>query len=174
MEDAASRPRRLARVQTGRMRVTLRMVLDCSPDAAWEAVTSPAGMEHVAAPILSFRSLEPGGFPDRWPEGEHRVEVLALGLVPVGVHVLRIRRSTRRGARIQEDDGRATGGPLALLTGWRHRIAVAPAPGGRTLYRERLDVGGGPAAVLAWPALWALWQWRGARWRALAALLPLV
>jgi hypothetical protein len=46
---------------------------------------------------------------------------------------------------------------------------VAPAPGqpGKTLWRDRLVIGG-PTAALLWPMLWATWQWRAARIRALA------
>jgi hypothetical protein len=48
-------------------------------------------------------------------------------------------------------------------------MAVAPAPGdpGRTLWRDRLVIGG-PAAAALWPVLWTVWQWRGARLRQLA------
>ena len=48
-------------------------------------------------------------------------------------------------------------------------VVVSPAPGDplRTLWRERLVIGGAAAPAL-WPVLWATWQWRGARLRALA------
>jgi len=48
-------------------------------------------------------------------------------------------------------------------------MAVSPAPGdpGRTLWRERLVIGGAAAPAL-WPVLWAVWQWRAARLRSLA------
>ena len=52
---------------------------------------------------------------------------------------------------------------------WDHQMAVSPAPGdaSKTLWRDRLVIGGGAAPAL-WPVLWATWQWRGARLRALA------
>ena len=37
----------------------------------------------------------------------------------------------------------------------------------RTLWRDRLVIDG-PTAPLLWPVLWGVWQWRGARIRALA------
>ena len=60
-------------------------------------------------------------------------------------------------------------GPLAALDVWDHQMAVSPAPGDgtRTLWRERLVIGGRAAPAL-WPVLWATWQWRGARLRSLA------
>ena len=43
-------------------------------------------------------------------------------------------------------------------------MAVSPAPGDppKTLWRDRLVIGGAIAPVL-WPVLWSIWQWRGAR-----------
>ncbi|MBN9187116.1 MAG: hypothetical protein J0I62_01265, partial [Microbacterium sp.] len=37
----------------------------------------------------------------------------------------------------------------------------------KTLWRDRLVIGGRAAPAL-WPVLWATWQWRAARIRALA------
>ena len=67
------------------------------------------------------------------------------------------------------DSGIPLTGPLAALDVWDHQMAVSPAPGDgtRTLWRERLVIGGRAAPAL-WPVLWATWQWRGARLRALA------
>ena len=46
---------------------------------------------------------------------------------------------------------------------------MSPAPGqpGKTLWRDRLVIGG-PTAPLLWPVLWGVWQWRAARVKALA------
>jgi hypothetical protein len=71
--------------------------------------------------------------------------------------------------RIFRDSGIPLTGPLASLDVWDHQLAVSPAPGdpSRTLWRERLTIGG-RAAPLLWPGLWATWQWRAVRIRALA------
>ena len=55
------------------MRVRLNLLLDCPPDAAWEAVHSPAVFQAVSGPITTAQSLEADGFPDRWADTEHRV-----------------------------------------------------------------------------------------------------
>ena len=62
------------------MPVTLDLVLDCPPDAAWEAVHAPAVFRAVSGPWTTVESLEPGGFPERWPGGEHRVRLRLLGV----------------------------------------------------------------------------------------------
>ena len=151
-----------------RMRVLLKSVLDCEPDAAWRAIRSPQVMREAAWPLLGFVSLERDGFPDSWPPGPHPAAVLALGAVPVGEQVIDISFSHRAGARIQTDAGRSVSGPMTAVTTWRHSIAIAPAEGGGTLYRDQLVFSAGLATAALWPAYWAFWQWRMLRIRQLA------
>ena len=161
------------------MRVLLKLELDCGVDAAWHAIRSPLVMRQVAAPLMGYWSLESGipprtGFPETWPPGEHPLEVTALTVLTVGEHVVTIsypqqtllRR--RDGVRMVRDRGRATSGPLTVLTRLEHTMAVAPAGGGRTLFRDQLKFSAGILTPLLWPAFWAFWQWRGIRLRQLA------
>ncbi|CAN5196405.1 hypothetical protein BH09ACT6_BH09ACT6_20660 [soil metagenome] len=154
------------------MRVMLKFVLDCEPDAAWRALQSPAVFREVSAPLLTVRSLEPGGFSTTWPEGRSRVEVEALGLIPLGRQIIDIDRSHTQhsGVRIVHDKGRGVTGALKLATVWDHRMAVSadPAGTGKTLYRDRLIVGAGVMTPALWTSLWAFWQLRGVRLRQLA------
>lgn len=151
------------------MRILLRLELDCSPDAAWRAIRSPAVFTSVSRPFTAFSSLEPGGFPELWPAGDHRVLVRALGLVDAGTQNIGISfPQTRPGVRMMQDSGPPLAGALSLITHWRHRLAVSALPDGRTLYRDELRVDAGAATLLVWPVLWAFWQWRGYRMRSLA------
>lgn len=143
------------------MRVLLKMTLDCSPDAAWRALRSPSVMTEVAFPLLAFESLEEGGFPEVWPGGPHRVEVRLAGLVPVGEQEIDTAFEQHGDVRIVRDTGRAVVGPMTLVTRFRHSMAVSAAPGGRTLYRDQLEIDAGLATPLVWLAYWAFWQWRG-------------
>jgi hypothetical protein len=143
------------------MHVQVKMVLRCSPDAAWDAVRSPSRFRRVSRPFLFFRSLEAGGFPTSWPVGDHRVRVRGpLALFPLGEQTISISYSEHAGIRIMQDAGCATSGILTTITRWRHRIAIAPTADGRTLYRDRLDFSAGPLTPLVWLGLWAFWQWR--------------
>lgn len=151
------------------MRVLLKLVLDCDPDAAWQAIRSPRVFREVSSPLLSFTSLEPAGFPELWPQGEHPVSVRALGLVPSGTQSIVITTPpARNGVRRVIDTGRGLSGPLTLITEWEHTMAVSAAPGGRTLYRDQLKFSAGPLTLLAWPAFWVFWQWRALQLRRLA------
>jgi ligand-binding SRPBCC domain-containing protein len=150
------------------MRVALKLVLDCPPDAAWEALQSPDVFREQYHPLANIEPVDPPTFPERWPDGPSLLRITSFsGLVPLGDQLIDLTRVERGDARILQDSGHAVTGPLAPLTLWRHRMAVAPAEDGKTLYRDRLDFRG-PVAVAFWPVLWELWQFRGGRMKKLA------
>ena len=158
-----------SRVQTSRVRILLKLELDCTPDVAWKAIRSPAVLERVSFPLTAFTSLEAGGFPEIWQGGDHHVLVKAFGVADVGTQNIGISfPKPRNGARIMRDSGPPLSGPLATLTRWQHQLAVSALPDGRTLYRDQLRFSAGAATLLVWPMLWAFWQWRGYRMRRLA------
>lgn len=143
------------------MRVQLKLVLDAPPDAVWAALRSPSVLAEVAHPFFSFEPLSPRGLPRFWTEGEHPVAASVLwGTIPVGEQLIDIHFRERGGVRIVEDDGGPVSGPLAVVTRWRHRMAVSAAPGGGTLYRDRLDISAGLLTPFVWLGAWAFWQWR--------------
>lgn len=157
--------------QTGRMRVGLKQVLDCEPEAAWDAIRSPRVLRELYAPALALEPLADEGFPEFWRDGDElpcRVSAL-WGTIPLGEQTVAISIYDRGDARILEDHGGPTSGALGLVRTWRHRMAVSPAPGGGTLYRDRLDFSAGVLSAAAWPVLWSAWQGRGARIRQLAS-----
>jgi ligand-binding SRPBCC domain-containing protein len=150
------------------MRVALKLVLDCPPDAAWQALQSPAVFREVYQPLADVEPLDPPTFPEVWPDGPTLLRITSVsGLVPLGEQLMDLSRIERDGVRILEDRGHAVTGPLAALTLWRHRMAVSATGEGTTLYRERLDFRG-PASVPFWPVLWELWQFRAGKLKKLA------
>ena len=150
-----------SRLHTGAMRILLKLELDCAPEVAWRAIRSPAVLKQVAFPLLGFDSLEPDGFPETWDEGPHPVSVKALGLVGIGEQIIGISYPRGHdGAQVVRDSGIGLRGPLALVDDWQHSMAVSPAAGGRTLYRDQLVFHAGPAGLLLWPMYWVFWQWR--------------
>lgn len=162
--------------KTWAVRILLKSLLDCDPDAAWRAMQSPTAFREVALPWLEFRS-DDGGFPTVWGDGAHNVRVCALGAISIGKQAIRLSASGSReaGMRILRDTGGGTGGLLAAIPQLDHRMAIAPDPAGpdpdgrlRTLYRDQLIVRAGMLTPVAWYTLWAFWQWRGIRLRQLA------
>lgn len=152
------------------MRVLSKFVIDCDADAAWRALHSPRVIAEVYGPLLDMQPLE--AIPPRWEHGQNAAVGLSIGgIIPLGRQLISITDAERTvdgvRVRILRDSGIPLTGPLAALDVWDHQMAVSPLPEGRTLWRERL-VFDGAAAPLLWPTLWAMWQWRGARIRAIA------
>jgi hypothetical protein len=156
------------------MHIQLNLTLDCPADAAWVGITSPAGLRSVSAPILVFRSLEDGGFTERWTEGEHPVAITALGFLPAGKQIIDISFSETPGgvvwagggaggaggSRTVTDSGRGLSWPLTLVKSWNHQMTVSPRADGRTDYRDRLDFEAGILTPAFWLGYWVFWQWR--------------
>ncbi|MFG6402778.1 hypothetical protein [Microbacterium sp. P04] len=155
------------------MRILLKFVIDCDADAAWRALHSPAAVAELYGPLMRMEPL--AELPPTFAPGtDAPVELSVAGIIPMGRQLISVsekRLTDASGApvRIFRDSGIPLTGPLASLDVWDHQMAVSPAPGDptRTLWRDRLVIGG-PTAPLLWPSLWAAWQWRGVRIRALA------
>lgn len=156
------------------MRILLKLVLDCDADAAWRALHSPRAVAELYGPLMELEPMGAGGLPTSLEAGaDVPVRLSLAGTIPLGaqlIHVSDRHLDTPGGpVRVLRDSGIPLTGPLASLDVWDHQMAVSPAPGdpGRTLWRERLVIGG-PTAAALWPVLWATWQWRGIRLRQLA------
>jgi hypothetical protein len=151
------------------MRVLLKLELDCDPDDAWRAIRSPEIFQEVMYPLSQFKSLEVGGFTERWEPGEHPVKVLMLGRFLVGQQVIRVSfDEDEPGTRIMRDTGRGLSGLLAVITQWDHSMAISAGSDGKTLYRDQLTFSAGALSILLWPLYWAFWQWRAAALKRLA------
>ena len=161
------------RCQTGRMRILLKLVLDCDADAAWRALHSPRAVADLYGPFVELVPMDAAGLPSRLDPGADVPVRMRVAGAPLGDQLIHISERHTEDAhgpvRILRDSGIPLTGPLASLDVWDHQMAVSPAPGdaSKTLWRDRLVIGGGAAPAL-WPVLWATWQWRGARLRALA------
>ncbi|GAA2241493.1 hypothetical protein N1031_12120 [Herbiconiux moechotypicola] len=154
------------------MRVLLKLILDCDPDAAWRAIRSPAVFREVSSPLVEIESLSVEGFPTVWEPGVHPVELRGGGVLPIGQQVIRLTFETAEqgSTRILHDSGAGLRGAVSGIKLWDHKMAVAPDPAGtgKTLYRDQLVIGAGLLTPFAWYGLWAFWQWRGRRLQQLA------
>lgn len=156
------------------MRIMLKLVVDTDADAAWRALHSPRAVAELYGPVMDLASLEPGGLPTTWEPGDDvAVQLSMAGALPMGRQLIHFSERATHDAngpvRIFRDSGIPLTGPLASLDVWDHQMAISAAPGDptKTLWRDRLVIGG-PTAAALWPVLWSIWQWRGARIRALA------
>lgn len=145
--------------------VFLRLTLDCEPDAAWKAIANPAVFTAVSAPLMRVSSREKGGFPKAWTAtGPHEVSLRLLGIIPMGHQLIDVSFTERPGGvRMMIDAGKPVSGPLKIVSGWDHRMAVSAADGNKTLYRDRLVVKAGLLTPLVFIGMWTFWQIRGAK-----------
>ena len=146
----------------------LKQELDCEPDAAWRAVRDPAVFRAVSAPLMSFTSLEPLGFPATWTQAEHPVSARLLRLIPMGTQTVDLTFTQRGDVRFVHDTGEALSGALSIVSYWHHTMAISPTKYGRTLFRDRLLFDAEPLSLAVWPAMWAFWQWRALQLKRLA------
>ncbi|MCS0498613.1 hypothetical protein [Protaetiibacter mangrovi] len=150
------------------MRVQLSFRVGCDADRAWAIVTSPDAAASAYAPLLVMTPETE--LPQRWSDGDDAVVRLrGAGVLPLGRQRILVRTRRLDGTRILEDAGGPISGPLAIVTSWRHRMAVTPLASGGTRYRDRLDVSAGIATPLVWFGLWLVWQARGLRIRRMMA-----
>lgn len=153
--------------QTGPMLIRTETELMCTPDAAWEAMHSPAVAAELYAPV--FRMQAEGGFPERFSPGDRRiVRLLAFDRVTLGTQLIHIEdhipAGAESGARAMQDRGRPLTGPLARLTRWQHQMTVLPssAHSGRAIWRDELSIAGAAALCfgLVLGAMWRVRQWK--------------
>ena len=156
------------------MRIEMRFVIDCEANAAWDALHDPQVVSALYEPVLQVASDET--LPARWNGGGKtsvEVRLLLFGRVPVGRQVIDVNDETQGEGvslvRTMHDRGRATGGPLMLLSGWHHRMSVWSLAGdpARTVWLDRVSFRG-PFAIAAWPVMRVIWGLRARRIRTLA------
>ncbi|MGW9114619.1 hypothetical protein [Microbacterium sp. NPDC055683] len=149
------------------MRILQKLVLDCDVDAAWRALHSPAVLAELYGPLVRMRPLGADPMPLEWSSGDDAAVALETGPLTIGTQLIATVDRSKGDVRILRDAGTPLTGPLASLDVWDHQMAVSATADGRTLWRERLTIGGG-AAPLLWLPLWAIWQVRAVRLRRLA------
>ncbi|MEJ6488606.1 hypothetical protein PQI23_02580 [Leucobacter sp. USCH14] len=154
------------------MRIRTEFEADCPPDVAWRALHDPSVAAELYAPILVMQPER--AFPETLTTGtEMRARLRGLGVLPVGVQLIRITDvAAPSGAdwpRTMRDHGEPLSGPLALLDTWRHEITISRsrASDHRAVWTDELRIGGAFAPLFR-PALAVMWRWRGRKLRRLA------
>lgn len=145
------------------MQVRVASVFDAPPEAVAAAVKTSALLRHVASPLIVFRSHEPGGFPEFWPEGAHEVSMHAFGLLPLGRQTIRIELYDAGPDvwRVRDNGGGQ------LVSTWDHWIQIHRRADGRTDYEDCVTVAAGVLTPFIWAFAALFYRWRHHRWRGL-------
>lgn len=144
------------------MHVKASTYLPVRPEAVWELLQTPALLNHVAAPLLYFRSMEQGGFPEHWSDGAHRVNMFALGFIPLGPQILGIEIGPNTSGVFRMRDN----GSGLLVRKWDHLITLE-ADGVGTRYTDKVRVEAGLLTPFVWIFAIVFYRWRQSRWRSL-------
>ncbi len=150
------------------MQLTIATIVACTPAEAWHAVQSVRLLQHITAPLIRFQPLDPPTFPITWADRAYKVRMWMFGLLPMGTHwivISRAQHTDAHGAPVYEllDDGHGT-----LIKQWQHRITIAPAPKGETLYSDQVVIEAGWLTLPVWLYAQLFYRYRQMRWRRLA------
>lgn len=127
------------------------------------AVMTPALLQHVASPWLSFEPVANSEWPARWEPGPFPVHMKLFGWLPMGVQIIDISLpSAPAGSFRLRDNGRS-----ALIERWDHLISIE-AVGRRTRYIDRVDIRAGWRTPFVWLFARGFYAHRQRRWRRLA------
>lgn len=143
---------------------TLRTRLEAPAERVWAFLQSPRLMQHVAAPLLEFRAPDGAPLPDPWTEGDFRVSLRLLGLLPLGPQTVGIRLlEADAWPRRVLDDGHSP-----LIRSWKHWIELEPDGPGASHYTDRIAIRAGLLTPAVWLFARLLFAHRQKRLRALA------
>ncbi|MBY0422811.1 MAG: hypothetical protein K2Q06_10950, partial [Parvularculaceae bacterium] len=128
------------------MKATCTSIFDAAPGDVEGILHTTEVLRFIAAPLILFTSRERGGFPALWEPGKHRVFMWFLGFIPFGPQTVDISwgRDEAGDFWIRDD------GSGLLVRRWDHRITVRPAPDGKTLYTDNVEIGAGILTPFVW------------------------
>lgn len=144
--------------------IELTTHLEAPPEVVRAQIMRPDLLLHVSAPILRFKPIEPLALPDNWEDGEYRLSMRFLGILPLGRQIVGLETQPMRGDIWSvRDNGRGW-----LISRWDHWIEVSPEGEG-TRYTDRVTVEAG--VLTPFVALFAriFYAHRQRRWRQLVA-----
>ncbi len=144
--------------------IELETFLPAEAAIVWDHVLRPRLLRFVAKGMLTFQPVDPDMFPERWSDGQYRVQKYFMGLLPIGWQDIGIELLPDQGHmhRIR-DNGRGW-----LIPIWDHIIEVEPVDGG-TRYVDRVKIEAGILTPLVAGFARHFYSHRQQRWQKLVA-----
>lgn len=125
------------------MRFEMQSVMNSSPEELWRHLHDTRVFRQVAAPLMTFESMDHDGLPASWAEGKsYKLAMRAFGVVPLGHHTITFMAIDERSRAVKT---RETG---LLIRSWRHTMKIVVDSNDKTVFRDELDVQNG---LLTWP-----------------------
>jgi len=141
--------------------VTVSSFLPAGAAQIRELLRELATLQYIASPYAQFSPIEANASVT-WSEGSQtRLNLRIFGLVPLGVHTVRIVRFRDEPCEVLSEEGNRT------VPVWRHRITLEPYGRALTRYTDEVTLSAG---ALTFPvSVWAgaFYRHRQKRWRKL-------
>lgn len=129
-----------------------------------DLIERPALLRHIAFPLIFFQSLEKGGFPNIWSEGDHRVFMWQFGFLPLGPQTVSISRGENPDGSVWVRDN----GDGLIARRWDHLITIRSQGLSQTYYVDEVAIEAGLLTPFVASFAHVFYRWRQSRWRAVA------
>lgn len=151
------------------MRLRLAVLLPSSPDRVAAALARTRWLNRLDGPALQFSPLDPDHWPELWTPGRYRVALRLGGWLPIGQHILDVRRVWGPGDRLGTGETEIwhDAGSSDLIRIWDHRVVVEEV-NGMTRCSDLVEIRAGLLTVPAWLFACVLYRVRGRRLARLA------
>jgi ligand-binding SRPBCC domain-containing protein len=148
------------------MKVNLVTTINLPPDEVWQKAQTPELLQHIAAPLIHFRLIDPPTFGQFTGGDRFLVGLKIFGILPFGTQW--IVPTTHLSAESAWPKKLRDNGHSALINTWDHWITVEPDGAGNTLYCDAVEVKAGLLTPFIWMFAQIFYRHRQGRWRALA------
>jgi hypothetical protein len=152
------------------MRLRLAVLLPCPPERVVAELARTRWLNRLDAPVLRFDPVDPPTLPERWRTGDQRVALRVGGWLPIGQHVMGVRRVLDAGDPLGEGPTEIwhDAGHSDLVRTWDHRVLVEDVHG-MTRCTDVVEIRAGLLTLPAWLFAQVLYRVRGRRLTRLAA-----
>ena len=116
-------------------------------DEIWDKLQHLSTLQFVAAPYVSFKPMD-GQLDFQWQESSlFSLRFKLFGLIPMGVHTIRILRFDKEGLEIYSNESNP------FIPVWNHRIRLQQIDGKHTKYMDQVEIDAGLKTPFVY--LWA-------------------
>jgi ligand-binding SRPBCC domain-containing protein len=141
--------------------VTISSVFPAPPEKIWPLLTRVETLRRISFPYVVFSAAD-GMKSAEWREGETlRFRLRVFGVIPVGIHTIRIAELNRVEYRIRSQEGN----PFVPV--WNHTITIKPRGTNAAEYTDIIELSAGRLTGVV--AFWsrAFYRHRQRKWRKL-------
>jgi hypothetical protein len=140
---------------------------DATAEQLWDAISRPASLRFVSAPLLHFEPLVPGELDGDWVVGKtYALRLYLFGFLPAGEHRITLATIDREANLIESKES----GALAPV--WNHTIRFHAIGAGRLQYTDDIEIQAGLRTGVIWAFAHLFYRHRQRRWKRLLRSNP--